>query len=166
MTNPENDQKLEDLISVGTRLLGQIEAFTSEGGRQFVNLAQRAQSNRRAIWLLSISLLLDVALTVFMIFSQIQISSNEHGISSLTDRLDTAQTTQRQKALCPLYQLLLDSKSDAGRATAPDKKAYDHAFSVIQVGYDALDCSVFINSNGGPPASSSAATPTAPSPTS
>lgn len=161
MTNPENDTKLEELIDVGTRLLGQIETFANEGGQQFVSLAQRARVDRRSIWLLSVSLLLDVALTVFMIFSQIQISHNEHGITALTDRLDVAQTTQRQKALCPLYQLLLDSKSDAGRAASADKKAYDHAFAVIQSGYNALECSVFINSDGGPPASSSATTPSA-----
>lgn len=160
MSNPENEARLEELINLGTRLIGQIESFTSEGGKQFVNLAQRARANRRAIWLLGLSFLLDLGLTGFMVFGQVQISSNENGISHLTDRLNTAQTTQRQKALCPLYQLLLDSKSDAGRAAAPDKKAYDHAFTVIQTGYDALDCSAFISSNGGPPASSSAATPT------
>jgi len=161
MTNPENEAKIEELIGLGSRLLLQIEAFTTEGGKQFVNLAQRARANRRAIWLLGLSILLDLALTAFMIFSQIQISSNEHQIGDLTNRLDTAQTTQRQKALCPLYQLLLDSRSDAARKASPDPKAYDHAFAVIQSGYNALDCSVFIDSSGGPPASSSAATPSA-----
>lgn len=146
MTTPENDAKLEELITVGTRLLGQIEAFTQEGGKQFVSLAHRARTDRRAIWVIGLSLFLDLALTVTVVFGQIQTSHNEHDISTLAARLDTAQTTQRQKALCPLYQLLLDSRSDAGRAASPDKKAYDHAFSVIQSGYDALNCSVFINS--------------------
>jgi hypothetical protein len=56
-----------------------------------------------------------------------------------------AQTTQRQKALCPLYQVFLDSKSPEGRAAAPDPLKYDHAFKVIQEGYDALECSDFIS---------------------
>jgi hypothetical protein len=156
MTSPENDQKLEDLIDVGTRLLGQIEAFTNEGGRQFVSLAQRASSNRRAIWLLATSFFLDLVLTVIMGFGWIQVSSNEHDISALTSRLNYSQTVQRQKAFCPLYQLLLDSKSAAARKAAPDPKVYDHTFAVIQSGYDALDCTQFINSSTGTPFSSPA----------
>jgi hypothetical protein len=145
-TTPENDARLEELIEVGTRLLGQIETFTQEGGRQFVNLAQRARANRRGLWFLGASLLLDVVLTVIMAFGWVQVSSNEHDISALTTRIDYSQTVQRQKALCPLYQLLLDQKSAAGRAASPDPKAYDHAFQVIETGYNALDCSSFISS--------------------
>lgn len=144
MTSPENDAKLEELIGLGTQLLGRIEAFTQEGGKQFVRLAQRSRANRRGLWFLGASLLLDIILTVVMVFSQVQISGNERNISALTDRIDYSQTVQRQKALCPLYQLLLDSKSAAARAAATDKNAYDHAFSVIQTGYNVLDCSAFI----------------------
>lgn len=155
MTSPENDQKLEDLLDLGTRLVSQIEAFTREGGTQFVSLAHRARTNRRAIWLLSTSFFLDLVLTVIMGFGWIQVAHNEHQISALTSRLDYSQTIQRQKALCPLYQLLLDQKSAAGRKAAPSTAAYDHAFRVIQDGYNALSCSAFISGDG-PPASSPA----------
>lgn len=147
MSTPESDAKLQELISVGTQLLGQISEFAEKSGIQFVSLAEKTRSNRRAIAVMAVSLALDILLTLAMVFSQLQINRTDHQITALTDRLDKAQTTQRQKALCPLYQLLLDSKSDAGRAAAPDKKAYDHAFSVIQSGYDALDCSSFISGN-------------------
>jgi hypothetical protein len=145
VTTPENDERLNELIDIGARLLGEIESFTQEGGRQFVSLAQRARTNRRMITVIGVSLLLDVVLTVATVFGWVAVSRNEHRITTLTERLDIAQTVQRQKALCPLYQLLLDSKSAAGRAAAPDPAAYDHAFKVISDGYGVLECSAFIS---------------------
>lgn len=145
MTTPDNDEaQVKELIDVGRALVGQIDAFAKSSGVQFVSLAERARANRRAIWGLGVSLLLDFVLTGFMVTSQVQISSTEHRISVLTDRINYSQTVQRQKALCPLYQLLKDSKSTAGRSAAPDPKAYDHAFDVIDRGYTVLDCQEFI----------------------
>jgi hypothetical protein len=140
---PDRD-RLEELIRVGQSLLVEIQNFAKAGGQQFTALAGRARSNRRAIVALSVSLALDIALTVIMAIGWVQVTDNDDRIAALTERLDQAQTVQRQKALCPLYQLLLDSKSAASRAAAPDPKAYDHAFEVIQSGYDAFQCSVFI----------------------
>lgn len=148
MSTPETDTQVQELITVGTRILEQIEEFTSSSGVQFVSLARRAQANRRAIWMIGVSVFLDVVLTVFMVFRQVQISHNETSISDLASRLDYSQTVQRQKALCPLYQLLLDQESAAGRAAASDPKAYDHAFQVIRSGYGVLSCSTYIKSAG------------------
>jgi hypothetical protein len=156
MTSPESETKLQELITVGTQLLEQISQFADQSGTQFVSLAQRARANRRAIIALGISLFLDIVLTFVTVFAWVQVSNNEHKISDLTARLDYSQTVQRQKALCPLYQLLLDSKSTASRNASPDPKAYDHAFDVIGQGYAALDCSAYITD----PNSSGVTTPT------
>jgi sensor c-di-GMP phosphodiesterase-like protein len=62
---------------------------------------------------------------------------------SITHRLDVQSTVSRQKALCPLYQVLIDRDTPKARSLAPDKAAYDQAYSVIHEGYTALDCKAF-----------------------
>jgi hypothetical protein len=145
-TTPENEARLGELIDLGNRLVAEIESFTKEGGQQFVTLAHRARSNRRMIVVIGVSLLLDVMITIATVFGWVQVSRNEQNITALTNRLDTAQTTLRRNAFCPLYQVFLDQKSAAGRAAAPDPKKYDQQFAVIQNGYDTLGCSQFVSS--------------------
>jgi hypothetical protein len=147
MTNPDSDARLEELISVGARLLGEIESFTREGGTQFVTLARAHRADRRAIWLIGASLVLDLVLTAVMAFGWVQVSNNQHSIANVNSRIDYSQTVERQKVLCPLYQLLVDSKSAAGRAASPDPKEYDHTYAVVQQGYDALGCAAYISSS-------------------
>jgi hypothetical protein len=114
-------------------------------GSQFVFLTRRARSNRRMIWAVAASVLLDIALSVVLGISLIQLSGNAHRISQLTDRLDTAQTTTRQKTLCPLYGLFLASENPKSRAAYPQgPAAYDKAYQVIKDGYAALSCSDFV----------------------
>jgi len=138
------DDRMERLITLAERLVQEIDEFTKAGGEQFVSLAQRARTNRRLITLAIGSIILDLVITAVLSVGWVQVVNNDHRITGLTERLDVAQTVQRQKALCPLYQLLLDSKSAAGRKAAPDPVAYDHAFVVIESGYQALECSDFI----------------------
>jgi hypothetical protein len=122
----------------------EVEELSEDSGQQLVSLTHRAKTNRRLAFISIAGGLLDVVLTVVIAFALAGMNSNTHRIDALTQRLDTAQTVQRQKALCPLYQVFLDSKSDKARAAAPDPAKYDHAFVVIKAGYKALECDAFI----------------------
>jgi hypothetical protein len=119
-------------------LLGEAERLGQETGGQIVKLARTSRTNRRLIWMTVGGFALDIALTIAVAIGALQ-------IGTLTHRLDVAQTVQRQRALCPLYQVFLDSKSPAARKAAEDPIKYDHAFTVIQDGYDVLGCSAYIN---------------------
>lgn len=132
--------RLAQLTEVARELLDEITELKEEGGEQFVSLARRARDNRRMIWVA-------IVLTVATGLGLFQVTLNADHINGLTHRLDVAQTTQRQKALCPLYQLFLDSKSPQARKAAPDPAKYDHAFEVIEDGYRVLNCAEF-NADG------------------
>jgi ferric-dicitrate binding protein FerR (iron transport regulator) len=130
-----------ELTDAAEALVGQMSALNGVAGDQLVNLAKRSRTTRRMIFAVAISLALDVILSLGLLFA---VTSVQH----VSDRLDTQQTTSRQKALCPLYQLFLDSQSAAGRAAAPDPVKYDQSFKVIREGYTALECDTF---KGGAP---------------
>jgi hypothetical protein len=141
---PEDQEKpgadpdrLTRLSELAAEIIDELDHLANDSGEQFVSLARRARTNRRLITAIIVSVALDVILSVFLALVTAQ-------VVNLTDRLDTAQTIQRQKALCPLYQLFLDSQSAKGRAAAPDPVKYDHSFVVIKDGYNALGCSDFI----------------------
>lgn len=130
-------QLLAELVAVGPALLAELGKLRSDSGTQFVSLARRARSNRRMIWALVVSLTLDLVLTTLLSLTMVR-------QNALTHRLDVAQTTTRQKTLCPLYTLFLAGDTPAARAAAKDKSQFDHAYQVIQAGYDALDCSTVV----------------------
>lgn len=135
--------RLAQLTEVARELLDEITAMKAEGGEQFVSLAKRARSTRRMIWAVIAGFTMVAALTVVLGFSLVRVDNNADRIDALTQRLDIAQTDTRRRAWCPLYSLLLGSKSPLGRKAAEDPKAYDHAFEVIADGYRALNCSEF-----------------------
>lgn len=135
------------LITLAEQLISEIEDLAHDSGKQFVSLAKRAKVNRMLITVTAASVLIDLIITVVLTMVGIGWQHNTDRIDSLAQRLDTQQTVQRQKALCPLYQIFLDSKSAAGRKAAPDPEKYDHAFVVIKQGYDALQCDKYIGGN-------------------
>lgn len=141
---PEKGERMIELISLANTLINEIETLADDSGKQFVSLAHRARTNRLLIIATAASVMFDLLLTVILAFVGIGWHENTNQIDTLTHRLDTQQTVQRQKALCPLYQVFLDSKSKQGRDAAPDPEKYDHAFVVIQQGYDALECDHYI----------------------
>jgi len=147
MNQEERDERLVELVGLASTLISEIEALASDSGKQFVSLAQRARTNRMLILATIFSVLIDFVLTIVLAVIGVGMQHNTDRIDNLTQRLDQAQTVQRQKALCPLYQIFLDSKSAAGRKAAPDPKKYDHAFVVIKQGYDALECDHYITGN-------------------
>jgi alpha-glucuronidase len=140
MTDQEAE-KLDRLILAARELGQEVEELAAESGVQFVSLAKTARHNRIMIWGVVAGGILDILLTIALGLFGFQ-------LSSLTDQLNTTQTTQRQRALCPLYGVFLDSKSAAGRKAAPDPDKYDHAFEVIADGYRVLGCAEFLKSSG------------------
>lgn len=136
--DPGQAERLAQAVMLAEALLGEAERLGQETGGQIVKLARTSRTNRRLIWMTVGGFALDIALTIAVAIGALQ-------IGTLTHRLDVAQTVQRQKALCPLYQVFLDSKSPAARKAAEDPIKYDHAFKVIQDGYDVLGCSAYIN---------------------
>lgn len=142
-STPDPD-RTDELISLATTLISEIEELSDASGKQLVSLARRARINRLLILATAASVIIDLVLTIVLTIIGVGMQHNTDRIDQLTQRIDEAQSVQRQKALCPLYQIFLDSKSDAGRKAAPDPKKYDHAFVVIKQGYDALECDHYI----------------------
>jgi hypothetical protein len=142
-TPGDGDRKAE-LASLAAQLIDEVDDLSKNSGTQFVTLAKRARVNRMLIVATAGSVLIDLIITVVLTMVGVGWRHNTDRIDALAQRLDAAQTTQRQKALCPLYQIFLDSKSPQGRAASPDPKKYDHAFVVIKDGYRALECDQFI----------------------
>lgn len=143
-TEKSGGDRREELITLAAQLINEVDELAEGSGKQFVSLARRARTNRMLILITIGSVIIDLVLSVVVIYVLAGMQRNTDRIDSLTARLDQAQTIQRQKALCPLYQIFLDSKSPQGRKAAPDPEKYDHAFVVIQQGYDALECDQFI----------------------
>jgi hypothetical protein len=135
----------EELINLAAQLINEVDDLSKDSGTQFVSLAKRARTNRLLIVATAASVAIELVITIVLILVGVSMQHNTNRIDTLTQRLDNAQTVQRQKALCPLYQIFLDSKSPQGRKAAPDPEKYDHAFVVIADGYDALQCDQFIS---------------------
>lgn len=144
---PTNDElarliAMADELAQETRQLGGSTADTVE------RLGKRARTNRVLIYGLIGSFALDIMLTIVLAFGFVGLQQQSDRLDTITQRLNVAQTVQRQKALCPLYQVFLDSKSPEARARSVDPKKYDEAFKTIEDGYNALKCSEF---KGGAP---------------
>lgn len=136
--------RLGELAALAQQLVEEIDDLSEGTGGQLVALSKRSRSNRRLILVTLAGFTLDILLTVALGAGGWQLHTSNDRIDALTRRLDIAQTDTRQRVLCPLYQLLRDSKSAAGRAASPDPQAYDHSFAVIESGYKALKCAEFI----------------------
>lgn len=143
MADQEPD-RLARLAQTAADLAREYAEMAEANGDQLVVLARRARSNRRLIWVVAASVLLDILMSVALTVSLVQVVGAEHQIRTLTDRLDTQQTVTRRNSLCPLYTLFKASDTPAARAAAPDKGAYDHAQQVIRDGYTALSCADFV----------------------
>jgi len=133
----QNDDQIAELIAAARELVDGINALTGDTGNQLVGLSRTSRMNRRMITLLAGSLVLNLVLT----FSALRSNSR---LDALTHRLDVAQTSGRQNALCPLYGVFLAAKNSKSRANYPQgPEAYDRAFQVIQDGFVALNCTEF-----------------------
>lgn len=99
-------------------------------------LARQSQMTRRLVWFSwAVLAVLAAALTVAVVALV--------GVGRTAHRLDVSDTTSRQSALCPLYQVLINAESPKARAHAVDKAEFDKAYAVIHQGYKALNCIEF-----------------------
>jgi len=142
---PGNTDRRAELAALAMQLIEEVDELSKDSGAQFVTLAKRARTNRMLIVATIVSVSIDLIITIVLALVGVNMQHNTDRIDALTQRLDEAQTVQRQKALCPLYQIFLDSKSSQGRKAAPDPQKYDHAFVVIKDGYKILNCDQFID---------------------
>lgn len=128
----EFGEKADDLIAT----LGTI-------GDTIVEVAEATRRTRRIVRKLTAVFLVEMLLILLVGVGFIGIHNASNRIKGVTDNLKSVQTVQRQKALCPLYELLIATDTDQNRSQARDKEAYDHAFKVIKGGYRALNCASF-----------------------
>lgn len=152
MTTPENpppdQERVDALIRAATELNNQVVQVAQESGTQFVSLARAAKMNRMLIWLIAGAGALLTLVTLVMIFLWLGVRENTDRIDKVATQTSVVQTVQRQRALCPLYGVFLDSKSEQGRKNAPDPEKYDHAFEVIEEGYRVLECGQYLKESG------------------
>src|SRR5436189_193839 len=99
-----------ELTKVARELVTKVNALNESTGDTIENLTNRSVKNRQWIRIIVVSLVLDFILTVAMGIGGFFLSSNNHRIDLITARLNDAQTVQRVKALCPLYQIFLNSE--------------------------------------------------------
>lgn len=146
MTTPEEKtpaDRLGEIADMLPKLLTEVTELANESGVQFVSLAQRARTNKRMIFWLAVSVTFDIALSILLAFGFTALNDSQAQVNTLTQRLNLAQTVQRQQVLCPLYTLFLANDTPKARAAAPDKAQFDHAYVVIRQGYTVLSCADF-----------------------
>lgn len=129
-------------------LIQKVSALTGEAGANLVGLSKQTRRNRRMIIMVAVLSIVTIVLTFVVSGALIISRQNTERIQQVTTRLDESQTTQRQKALCPLYTILLAADTPAAREASKDKQTYDKDFAVIREGYTALECADF---SGGAP---------------
>lgn len=140
----ERNDEIAALTAAAQDLIRKVDAVGTETGQSLVDLGATAKTNRRLIWIVSVSLTFNLILTALVGIGLFGVHNNSDRLDAVTTRLNTSQTVGRQKALCPLYTLFLNGKNDTARKNYPQGvKAYDAAFKVIQDGYNALECQDF-----------------------
>lgn len=112
-------------------------------GETIVKVSEATRRTRKIVRGLVAVFTVQAVLIVLVGIGFIGIHNASNRIKGVTDNLKSVQTVQRQKALCPLYELLIATDTEQNRDQAIDKPAYDHAFKVIRGGYKALDCASF-----------------------
>lgn len=147
MPTSDNDPVVK-LGSLAATLAEEVNDLSAGTKRNVADLAQQTEKTRHMVWVLAFSITLDVLLTVILGFGLVKIQDNATSITAIQDRLTYNQSVQRQKALCPLYQLFKDSwntpeKKAAALARSTDKPGFEKAIRTIDEGYEALKCSDF-----------------------
>lgn len=147
MTNSEKDQ-LAHLLALADELAQETQKLSGKTADNMVRLSKRTTRNSTLIWGLAGSFLLDILLTIILAFGLVQIDNNQDDINAVTDRLDNAQSEQRQRGLCPLYALFYDltdtpEERKAGKARSDSPEKYDAQVRVIEQGYKNLKCAEF-----------------------
>lgn len=149
MPNYSNRNKLDELNEQAKGLITEISKLNEETGNQISGVSKRLTRNQKIMWLLVATLLLTVITTVVLAFTVASTRENTEKVDAITTRLDIQQTVTRQKVLCPLYQIFVDSRSEQARKTYPrGPEEYDRIFNIIQTSYDTIKCGEFKQEKG------------------
>lgn len=106
-------------LAAQAKLLGaQVSALTEAVG----DLDNRANRSRRVLTMAVAGLVLDLVLSVGLVFTL------------------TEQTRTRDQALCPMFALFVGSYRPDSRAEGEDRERYEAAFVTLREAYAALDC--------------------------
>lgn len=143
LSEDPHSRQLQALTNAALELVDSVEQLNRESGSQIVGLTKRQATSRKIIIWLIVSLVVDLFLTVALAVGYVYLDRTAHQAEATASQLKYNSTVQRQKALCPLYQLFLDSKSPEGRKRSLDPEKYDQAFVTIEEGYKVLKCSEF-----------------------
>lgn len=129
-------EESRDLIRAAEALSARLDAIREGADISTAGLAKEVRRDRRIVRLL-------VACVASVLVMAPFVGIALHGMYENTDRLDTSVTVNRQKALCPLYEMLLATNTTMARERAESKEDYDRAYKVISDGYAALQCKEF-----------------------
>lgn len=144
MPNYSNRNKLDALSEQAGDLVAEINKLNEDTGRTLEGVNTKVRRNQRMTWLVGLSLLADLIVTVVLGFTLHQTSTTADKTDKVTDRLNYSQNVTRQKVLCPLYEIFINSKSDVGRQRHPGGPAeYDKIFVTFQQSYDVIKCAQF-----------------------
>lgn len=132
-TPRRNNDQWAELSAIASQLSRDQASLSDKQIKHVGALAKYSRKTRKISYALFVSILIDVLLTVALTVIGFQVSGN-------TDDIQRSQTTTRQRVLCPLYTIFIQSQSEKGRKAAPDPKKYDEAFRVIREGYRTLNC--------------------------
>lgn len=144
----QGHDRIQRLINMAVELTGEVEELARDSGHQFTSLARATRQNRLMLWGVITGGVLDVILTIVLIMVGLGQVENTDRIDKLSQQTADTQQAQRQRALCPLYGIFRDSKSEEGRKRSPDPEKYDHAFEVIEEGYLFLECDKYLKESG------------------
>ncbi len=137
----DREKKLNDTAA-------RIEAQITTISDSIQAVTKTSKTNRKMILGIGLSLVLDLILTTAMAFGLVSLNNNSGRLDDVTSTLNSEVTTQRVEALCPLYQLFINSDTAASRENArvrgDDMEIRDKAYTVIHRSYDVLHCSDFI----------------------
>lgn len=110
---------------------------TAELTRAVAGLDARANRSGRVLLLAVLGVVLDLVLSVVVVATLLAQHSTDTELQTEIDR----QAQIREDSLCPLYRLISQSQSPAGRDRYPQgPDAYDAAFVKLNAAFAVLSC--------------------------
>jgi hypothetical protein len=135
MTNPLEDAAEE--LAAAIQRLDESVRHANDVRSELDDLVRRSQKNRLLIRAVGAALAIEVALLGAMTFFGVQTRIN-------ANRIDNIVKIQHDSALCPLYQIFIQSDTPQNRARAEaqgqDMALRDRQFVIIRESYAALKC--------------------------
>lgn len=140
LPNPADPQLPSEFADLANALKNLNPALAPK----LMDLYRRARVNRRLIYMIIVGFVLDISLTIGLSIVTAATVHNATATHRIANEVKTAETVDRQKALCPLYQIFLASDTPQARKAQPDPKRYDESFKVIRNSFNALDCPTYL----------------------